>query len=159
MIKLDVGNFDKQARTAERKVASAGAETIRSVARKLLSEFRRDVKTSGTGSPIASGRYVASFRLGINGIDTSSAPADPTYVYDRDNLAPRTIRNDAISSVAAKLRTFKLGDDIFISNSVPYVRRIEVGKHSWQAPDGVFRPTVAKVMVQFKNVSVGVRGV
>jgi hypothetical protein len=84
-------------------------------------------------------------RLSVNGIDVTTAAPDPDYSYDT-SLPPRTIRNQPISRVAAALRNFKLGDTIYISNSVPYAHRIEHDGWSWQAPDGVFRSSVSHTL-------------
>lgn len=157
-----VGNFDRQAREASRQVIAEATETIRAAALELYSELTTARRDAGGafGSPVASGRYVASTRLGINQIDSSVEPRDPNYRYPPGRgpraLPPRTIRNRAISSVAARLRTFKLGDTIYVSNSLPYSRRIEIGGHSWQTPDGVFGPTVRNVQRKFANVRVRV---
>lgn len=149
---MDVSQFDRQAHAAARLVVAAGEEAIRSIALEMYSSLQTEALTvgGGYGSPVASGRLAASMRLGINQIDNSTAPADPDYKYRE----PRTIRNQPISRIAAQLRTFRLGDTIYISNSVPYIRRIELGRHSWQTPDGVFNPTVREIMRRFAGVQV-----
>jgi hypothetical protein len=157
-------NFDRQSRDAARQVVAQGEETIRAIALELLSDLRTDAKTvAGFGSPVASGRLAASMRLEINAIDRSNEPADSNYRYPSGNgprdLPPRTIANPAVSRTAAKLRRFKLGDTVFVSNTVPYIRRIETGRHSWQTPDGVFGPTVRNIQRKFANIRVRVRRV
>lgn len=160
----NLGNFDRAARAAQRVVVAEAEEAIRSVALEAYSALQVDVKQAGaTGSPVASGRYASSIRLAVNQIDTSAAPADKSYRYPSGKgaraLPPRTINNSPIRGVSAALRTFKLGDTIFISNSVPYVRRIEVGKHSWQAPDGVFERTFRVIVARFSRLNLRVRRV
>jgi len=155
------GNFAKDMRAEQKRVVGEATESIRSVAQALYSDLVGDVKQYGIGSPVASGRYASSMRLSINSIDASTAPRDPSYKYPKGKgrrpLPPRTIRNtQTAAKVAARLRTFKLGDTIYISDSVPYVRRIEIAGHSWQAPDGVFGPVVRKVLAQFKNARIRV---
>ena len=180
---MNVGNFDRQAADAHRAVVAEATETIRTVALDLFHSLQTRRKDAGGawGSPVASGRLVSSYRISINSIDASSEPADPNYryppagyvadhwvngvrgfkltghMYDEDNLPPRTIRNGPISRVSARLRTFKLGDRIYIANSVPYIRRIEIGSHSWQTPDGVFAPTVREVVRKYANINLKVR--
>lgn len=152
---MNANQFSDAMRKDAKKVVARSAEAIRSMTLVFYHDVQTDVKGgSGHGSPIASGRFAASMRLSLNQIDASTAPADEAYVYDRDNLHPRTIANRPISAIAATLRQFKLGDTIWISNSVPYVRKIEVGGHSWQAPDGVFGPTARKIAVQFADLNV-----
>lgn len=158
---MNLGNFDKQARAAHRQVVAQAEEAIRSVALDAYTTLQEDAKESDVGSPIASGRYVSSMRVGINQIDPSSEPEDPNYRYPTEgrDLPPRTINNRAVARVSALLRTFKLGDTIFLSNSVPYARRIERDGHSWQAPDGVFEPTFRKVIARFRNLNLRIRRV
>lgn len=159
---MDLGQFDRTARASNRAVVKEATEAMRAVALTLYSDLQAPVLDAGThGSPVASGRLAASMRLEINGIDETHEPADPSYVYPPGSgprtLPPRTIRNRAISRVSAKLRTFKLGDSIYISNSVPYIRKIELGGHSWQTPDGVFSRTVRVTVRRFANLNLRVR--
>jgi hypothetical protein len=159
---MNVDQFNMATRVAERAVVSKGAEMIRAVALELYSSLQTDARTvgGGWGSPVASGRLASSMRLGINQVDTSYEPEDTNYEYPdgkgERELPPRTIPNVPISRIAAQLREFKLGDTIYISNSVPYIRKIEIGGHSWQTPDGVFNPTVREIMRKFDGVAVGV---
>lgn len=159
----NLDQFSAATRAAERAVVARGTEMIRAVALELYSSLQTEALSigGGWGSPVASGRLAASMRLGINEVDTSTAPADPDYKYPAGQgarpLPPRTIPNVPISRVAAQLRTFKLGDTVYISNSVPYIRRIEIGGHSWQTPDGVFNPTVREILRKFSGVRVGVQ--
>lgn len=160
---MDVGQFDRDARRAAERVVAEGTEAIRSMALQLFSDLQAEALRAGGGfgSPVASGRLASSMRLAINAIDYSTAPADPNYRYPAGKgprpLPPRTIRNQAISRMAARLRTFRLGDTIYVSNSVPYIRRIEIGGHSWQTPGGVFDPTVRRFLARFSDVRLRVR--
>lgn len=158
---MNVNDFDRQARAAARRTIAQATGTIVAVAQEAYSELVKNAREAGpTGSPVASGRFAGSFRVGINQIDPSTEPRDPNYRYPPGTgprpLPPRTIRNQKAALIAAVLRKFKLGDTIFISNSVPYVRRIELGRHSWQTPDGVFAPTMRAVVAKFKNIRVRV---
>lgn len=158
------GNFDEASRREQRRVVAESTEFFRGFTQELYAELVKDAKDGGPGgSPVASGRFAASMRVGVNEIDTSTAPADPEYKYPPGSgprpLPPRTIRNVPASQVSAKLRRFKLGDRIYLSNSAPYSRRIETGRWSWQTPDGVFGPTVRAVSARFSNVRLKVRNV
>lgn len=111
------------------------------------------------GSPVASGRFAASWRVALNAPDPSVADADPSYrypkpakhKYDANNLPRRTIPNRPISSIEGVMRRYKLGDTIFFSNNVPYFRKIEVGGHSWQTPRGVLEPTLRVIRRRFSG--------
>lgn len=157
-----LGNFNAGLKRAEVDLTKKATETFRAVGLDAFQSLREHALTEGNnggGSPVASGRLTASMRLGINEIDTTAEAADPNYVYERPTpWKNRSIRNAAISRIQAKLRTFKLGDKIYISNSVPYIRRIEIGGHSWQTPGGVFVPTMRLVVARFKNLRVQIRG-
>lgn len=154
---MNVSNFDRQAKAEQKRVVAEATEFFRGVGLELYRSLVQDAKqVAGYGSPVASGRFAASMRLSVNGIDTSVDPGDPNYRY-KIPLPPRTRRNVPISRVNAKLRTFKLGDKIYISNSLPYSRRIEIGGHSWQTPFGAFKPTVDRIVVQFRGVNLRVR--
>lgn len=152
-------NFAQDLKSEQRRVVSEATEAFRSMTLAFYTETVGDVKQYGVGSPVASGRFASSVRVSINSIDTSTAPRDPRYRYPSGKgprqLPPRTIRNtQTAAKVAALLRTWKLGDTIYISNSVPYVRKIEVGGHSWQAPDGVFEPVARKIVAKFQNARI-----
>lgn len=163
---MNVNDFDRQARQAEQQVVGEAKETIIAAALDLYQTVSRDTNNSRgglTGSPVASGRFASSTRVSINSIDSSVAKADPNYRYPLGKgprpLPPRTIPNQPVSRVAALLRTFKLGDTIWVSNSLPYSRRIEVGRHSWQTPDGVFSVAVRAVLKRFADVKIRVENV
>lgn len=120
----------------------------------------RDDTSKGSGSPLASGHYSASMRIGINAADTSVARVDDAYeypmpskhLYNTGNLPRPTIPGVARTQVRAWLRGFKLGDRIHFSNSAEYAGVIEKGRRgkdgSWQKPMGVLLPTLDKLFQQ-----------
>lgn len=156
--------FAAQVSKGEAKIVAEHTETIRSIGLQAYRDLTQRAWDVGRafGSPVASGRFAASMRLSLNQLDKSVAPEDKAYRYptpekhkrNANNLPGRTIRNLPLSQISLVLRRFKLGDTIYISNSVPYVRRIEVGGHSWQTPGGVFAPTIRKIAKQFARVKV-----
>ena len=158
---MNLNDFDKQARRAEQKVVLQAKEAITAVALDAYHSLQAPAGGGQAGgSPVASGRLAGSTRLELNKIDSSYEPEDPNYdypsaevhKYSQANLPVRTIANRPISRIAAKLRTFKLGDTIYISNSVPYIRRVEIWRHSWQTPDGIFEVTIRAVVARFRNI-------
>ena len=155
---MNPAQFDRQARIEAQRVVHEAEETIRSFALEAYSDLQSPALENGGGygAPVASGRLASSMRLGLNAIDHTTAAADPAYEYGRPP-PPRTIRNQPISRVAALLRRFRIGDTIYLSNSVPYIRRIEVGRHSWQTPEGVFEPTFRRLIARFRNTVSGLR--
>lgn len=155
-------NFGADMKREQQRVIAECTESIRSMAQEAFAEIvQRSADVGGThGSPVASGRFAGSWRVELNGIDSSAEPKALGYKYpppsihkyNANNLPKRIVRNVPASRVAAKLRMYKLGDKIFISNSVPYARRIEGGKHSWQTPEGVLEKTLRQVVKRFRYV-------
>lgn len=158
---MSLSQFDRDARRAQETVVKRATETIRAVAIDAYQTIQAEAD-GRSGAPVASGRLTASTRLELNEIDRSVEPPDPDYKYPKGSgprdLPPRTIRNRPVAAIVAKLRKFKLGDRIFISNSVPYIRKIETGRHSWQTPDGVFEVSIRAVAARFRNLRVFRRG-
>lgn len=158
---INMGQFDKDAKAAAERVVAEAKGVMTGAAQLLMSELTKPALQNGTGSPIASGRYVSSMRMALNEVDTSTEPPAKGYRYP-PGRGPRALPPRAINltqnpqKAAILLARFKLGDRIIISDSVPYVRKIEVGGHSWQAPGGVFTPTVRAVIARLRNVKVGV---
>lgn len=120
----------------------------------------RDDTSLGSGSPLASGHYSASMRLGINASDATVARVDANYDYPKPSvhlykvglLPPPTIPGVKRGYAKAALAAFKLGDRVHISSSVDYAIIIEDGRigktGSWQKPIGVFLPTLDKLFQQ-----------
>lgn len=80
-------------------------------------------------SPVDTGRFKNNWQTGIGGMDKSiSAAADLGGA-------------GALARLAAQVATWKPGQSIFISNSLPYAYRLETG-WSKQAPTGIVRLTV-----------------
>lgn len=118
----------------------------------------RDDSSDDAGSPLASGRFSASVRIGLDTVDRTTAPdTRKTYhypppskhLYNRFNLPRPVLRSTPRSVVKAWLRPFKLGQTIHISNAVSYAITVEDGRRgkvgSWQKPKGVFKTTLAKL--------------
>lgn len=77
-------------------------------------------------SPVDTGRFRSNWQCGIGSInpDTSAAP-----------------NSDALGRTRVALETWRPGQTIFLSNSLPYAKRLENG-WSQQAPSGMVRLTV-----------------
>lgn len=104
-------------------------------------------------SPVLTGRYRWGFNCSINGIDfTIPKPAPPEYAksktvyYDLD--ADRA--KNTFVSVA-------IGDDLIISNSLPYAEALENG-HSKNAPNGIFRVVIPQLKEDLKKIAARVKG-
>lgn len=101
------------------------ARVTQSLAGRLLTEFVR-------ASPVKTGRFRANWRVGINA---------PTRV------AINRLDKSGEETIAAgleRIRGANAGDRVYISNNLPYARRIEYG-WSHQAPYGIVRLQVTRI--------------
>lgn len=95
------------------------------------------------GSPVLTGRYYNSHKISLNMVDRGVAPVNPLgeeSPYDPlpDSLADITLKN------------YKLGDEIIVSNSLPYSEKLE-GGFSRKAPNGIYRVAAQLIKVRFKG--------
>lgn len=103
------------------------------------------------GSPFWSGRFRASNQISIGQPDfTVKEPKKGTWPHPVAN--PHESRTPAEG--AAALQGLKPFDKVFISNGLPYSRRIEYQGWSAQVPNGVYRVTAERMRQRFENVSV-----
>ena len=109
------------------KVGDRAEDTVRVFALQIGNELIRR-------SPVDTGRFRGNWQIGLNNIEhnTSSSP-------DKDG-------GTATARLSARLASWKAGETINITNSLPYARRLEYG-WSQQAPQGMVRLTV----VDFQN--------
>lgn len=126
------------------------------VIRKIAFDLLRGVMLK---SPVDTGRFRVSWRVGINRTDlgtaaprlstrTSPLPAPPPFsAEDESHLR----RNEALILKA------KFGDTVNISNNVPYAGELERGKSRGQAPHGVLALTLAEEVAKFQFVVKQVR--
>lgn len=75
------------------------------------------------------GRFRANWNLSISSIDDST-----TEDTDKTGTA-------AIARAQGKIEGYKMGDKVFITNSLPYAQRLEYEGWSSQAPAGMVRIT------------------
>jgi hypothetical protein len=129
-----------------RQSAAVGAalrDHAATVAKALVLEVDRELRTSGTGTPVDTGHarrnWVPSVAVPFQGEAASDGPHD--------------------AGVAAVFR-FKLGDGaLFVSNNVPYIKRLNLG-WSAQAPVGFIEACVdradATIKARYVDVSIDV---
>lgn len=75
------------------------------------------------------GRFRANWNLSIGSIDAST-----TEDIDKTGEA-------ALARAQGKIEGYKMGDKVFITNSLPYAQRLEYEGWSSQAPGGMVRIT------------------
>ena len=101
------------------------------VIRKLAFDILREAIEA---SPVDTGRFKESWRIGILQPDLETAPDRETF---EDGAAK------ALSKALSVLATYSGERAIWVSNNVPYAVPLELG-YSKQAPDGVLGPVVAR---------------
>lgn len=122
----------------------------------MISRDSRDVSFE-YGSPVWTGRYRGSHRVRIGTPDSSKLPPHPEtgklkHPTEPDRPFPPQGAAYASQAVSA-LQPFSI---VWISNSLPYARRIEAGGFSMKAPDGVYKVTAEAVKMQYANSDLGV---
>ena len=81
------------------------------------------------------GSYRSAHRISINGITTGDNGIES--------------QGSTMMRLDGELARFKIGETLFMTNPLPYAIPIEYA-HSSQAPDGVYRPAVRR-LVKFLN--------
>jgi hypothetical protein len=83
-------------------------------------------------TPVDNGLLRANWLAGINSADEST-----TQSPDKGGAA-------ATGKISAKIGGYKVGDTLYVTNSLPYAERIEYQDWSEQAPAGMMRISVAE---------------
>jgi len=104
------------------------------VLRKLALDLYTGVVTR---SPVDSGRFRASHRIGINHVDDTVAPEGD---HDTGAVAGDAATGDEIRGALLTLKSAKFGDTINVSNSLVYGPPLEAGSSAQtdHAPDGIY---------------------
>lgn len=90
-------------------------------------------------SPVDTGRFRGNWMLGIGAPDTSTITAvDPNG-------------STTMARISSGVAGVKAGGIVYITNSLPYARRLEYG-WSQQAPQGMVRITVANYQEYVANI-------
>jgi hypothetical protein len=109
----------------------------------LFEDMREDARLAGfeSGSPVESGRFSASMRVSADALDMSNEFEDPAHVRG----TPRSIQLTDVSAFRARMQSYRLGQKIFISNSVPYASALEFeGKSKYKTPRGIMGVTIRR---------------
>lgn len=128
---------------ALQKFAKDAPEKAQEIARKVSIELLKSVVLkSPVGNPslwknpapagYVGGRFRANWNVGIGSIDLNiGAPPDKTG-------------QRAIAKGTGEILASEAGQDIYITNSLPYAQRLEYEGWSSQAPQGMVRITIAQ---------------
>jgi len=156
MAQFSKASFDEQLRRAMAKIEKGAEKQIGDIATTLWGYINVDaaIGQGQFGSPVLTGRFAASHRVALNGVDSSVAPKNPAG-------SKRPYRFQGFSPIARVLSSFKLGDTITISNSLDYARKLEgledPSDMSPKAPYGIYGVAVSAVKAKFKGKMKGVR--
>ncbi len=137
-----------------KKVIPLFLEFHKSIVIKAFQLIIRDSRDVGLkhGSPVWSGRFNASHNVSIGTVDGDFSPPNPAAQGVRWPTEPSNVLRAKglayVRTVVEKLRPF---DIVYISNSVPYARRIEAGGFSMKAPNGVYTVAANTLKAQLKS--------
>ncbi len=120
---------------------------IEKIAKKLNQSIESTVRATAlelfgsiiVGTPVLTGRAKGNWQTSINEPITS--------VIDRagDTEAIAELKNVAGGSIAGKI--------LWLSNNLPYIRRLEFDGHSSQAPAGMVRINVSRIKSIVSNAA------
>ncbi len=95
-------------------------------------------------SPVDTGRFKNNWQYGAGAINTSTG------------RAPDNGGAGAIGSMSTGIASWKPGQTIYLTNSMPYARRLEYG-WSKQSPSGMVRLAVAEFRFNIQRAAAGIR--
>lgn len=123
------------------------ATLVESVVKELSSEIWKSITPNAGqggafGSPVLTGRFYTSHRIGIGSIDYSTAPENPAQGANPYPALP-------LGLMDARLASWKFGQPIYITNSLDYADDLE-GGFSTKTPNGVYRVSAEYAADKFK---------
>lgn len=96
-------------------------------------------------SPVDTGRFRGNWQVGFGSINTDTSAAE-----DKSGRA-------SIGRASVMLNGFQAGQTVYLTNSMPYARRLEYDAWSQQAPAGMVRTTVAEYSQYLQKVAYQMR--
>lgn len=144
----DFNNFSKDLDKAfQKKVVNNATQFIQRLVLDLYTTITANSAKVGfsSGSPVLTGQYYTNHNIAINKISEEKTGKKGSEESPLPGLS--------LSRAQLTLRNFKLGDTVFISNALPYARRIEDGWSTMKAPQGVYRVAAELIKVKYKNVT------
>ena len=131
-----MGSFTDDLKRFERKTAGKMDQVGRKVALEL---FKRIIYKT----PVDSGRARGNRQVAIG-----SVPSGTIEIDDKEGGA-------TMSAATAASAGFNAGDTIYLTNNLPYIRRLEEGS-SQQAPAGMVALTVQEFAAIVKQIGIEV---
>ncbi len=91
------------------------------------------------GTPVDTGRARAAWQVSFGSPNLSVPPVgSKKKIGPKDSGAAAGLANSKLEENRRKILTFRVGGDLFLSNAVPYIARLDMGS-SQQAPLGFSR--------------------
>ena len=98
-------------------------------------------------TPVDTGRARGNWRISVNGFDDSIVPIEGHTGEVYEDLGPVGLTTLGMAQAALTPQSVPLGSIIYISNSLPYILRLEQG-WSKQAAAGMVATSVAEVEME-----------
>lgn len=137
----------------DEKVVQAFVEKQRTIAIQAFKEIITDSRTVGFsyGSPVWTHRFAGSHRIAIGQIDKTILPPHPEAKHLQWPDEPEhPYPSPALSEASIKLSGLKFGENVYISNSLPYAAGLEKGR-SLKAPEGVYNITAERMDAKYNG--------
>lgn len=133
----------------QEKVVQRLVQKHRTIALQAFREVITDSRTVGFahGSPVWTNRFGASHRIAVGAVDGSSLPPHPEKPRWPDE-PDSPYKSPALAEASIKLTALRPFEKIFISNSLPYARRLEQG-YSKKAPEGIYNITADRMIARY----------
>ena len=144
--------FEKQLTKAyDQKVVNRFVEFHKTVALDALREVGADATAQGAfGSPIHTGRFRRSHNLTVGSPAGKNAPPLPGAApWPRKVAKPYNAPSLSEARLKLDLELKPFGK-VFITNSLPYSRRLE-GGYSPKAPNGIYQVTAVRLTAKYRN--------
>ncbi|WP_163998676.1 HK97 gp10 family phage protein [Pyxidicoccus caerfyrddinensis] len=118
-------SFSRQVESFVTAAAGKAGQVVRKAALGVLANVV-------TASPVDTGRFRGNWQVGVGG-----RPSGEVEGADKDGAA-------TLAAAKSVLDGAEVGDTVYLTNNLPYARRLEFG-HSQQAPRGMVRTTLANL--------------
>lgn len=151
-----MSNFDAWSKDLERQFEERLVQRFVQKHRAITIDALKDISTDSmrvgfsNGSPVWTGRFKGSNNVSIGAPDTSTLPPHPETAEGlRWPDAPDSpYKSPSLAEASIKLTGLKPFEKTYITNALPYARRIEEG-YSPKAPEGVYEVTAERMVAKY----------
>jgi len=145
-LKLDTEKLKRSTEETKKEILLKANEFIKSMAIDSWRFVTANSLNTGIsfGSPVLSGQYYTNHRISVGTVNQ-----DVNYLANPDPDQP--VSGLPLTIARGALASFKLGDRIFIANSLPYAQRIEDGWSRLKAPEGVYSVAADRISAKYSG--------